>query len=71
MMTKAGGKYAYVLTESDYDLGGFVNADVDHFSIDSIEEAEAIKKKLETYAKSKGDSFTEFLIEQLLKMLFN
>ena len=65
MMTKAGGKYAYVLTESDYDLGGFVDADKDNFSIDSIEEANAIKEKLETYAKSKGDDFTEFLIEKL------
>ena len=65
MMTKAGGKYAYVLTESDYDLGGFVDADKDNFSIDSIEEAKAIKEKLETYAKSKGDDFTEFLIEKL------
>lgn len=64
-MTKAGGKYAYVLTESDYDLGGFVDADEDNFSIDSIEEAKAIKEKLETYAKSKGDDFTEFLIEKL------
>ena len=65
MMTKAGGKYAYVLTESDYDLGGFVDVDEDNFSIDSIEEAKAIKEKLETYAKSKGDDFTEFLIEKL------
>ena len=64
-MTKAGGKYAYVLTESDYDLGGFVDADEDDFSIDTIEEAKAIKEKLETYAKSKGDEFTEFLIELL------
>ena len=64
-MTKAGGKYAYVLTESDYELGGFVDADGDNFSIDSIEEAKAIKEKLETYAKSKGDYFTEFMIEKL------
>ena len=64
-MTKAGGKYAYVLTESDYELGGFVDADGDNFSIDSIEEALAIKEKLEKYAKSKGDYFTEFMIEKL------
>ena len=65
MMTKAGGKYAYVLTRKDYLLGGFVDADVDLFSIDSVREARAIKKKLEAYAKSKGDAFTEFLIEKL------
>lgn len=64
-MAKDGGRYAYVLTESDYDIGGFVDADVDNFSIESIEKAKAIKEKIETYAKSKGDYFTEFLIEKL------
>ena len=59
------GKYSYVLTESDYEQGGFVDIDVDNFSIDTIEEAKAVKEKLETYAKSKGDEFTEFLIEKL------
>ena len=63
-MTKAGGKYAYVLTESDYESGGFVDADGDNFSIDSIEEAKAIREEIETYAKSKGDYFTEFMIEK-------
>ena len=63
-MTTNGDKYRYVLTESDYKLGGFVDADGDNFSIDSIEEAMAIKEKLETYAKSKGDDFTEFMIEK-------
>lgn len=65
-MTKGNGKSAYVLTESDYNLGGFIDINVDDFSIDSIEEAKAIKVKLDTYAKSKGDNFTEFFIETLL-----
>lgn len=65
LMTKTGDKYAYVLTESDYESGGFVGINVDNFSIDSIEEAMAIKKKLETYAKSKGDYFTKFFLWRL------
>ena len=65
MRALAGGEYAYVLTRGDYVLGGFVDADVEHFSIDSIGEAMDIKKKLEAYAKSKGDDFTEFVIEKL------
>lgn len=64
-MTTSGDKYRYVLTESDYELGGFVDADGDNFSIDSIEEAMEIKGKLETYAKSKGDDFTKFFIWRL------
>jgi len=61
-MTTTGDRFVYVLTESDYDLGGFVDINVDDFSIDSIEEAMAIKKKLQTYAKSKGDDFTKFFL---------
>ena len=65
-MTKQGGKYACVLTESDYEAGGFVDADEDNFSIDSIEEAKVIKEKLEAYAKSKNDDFTEFSIVSVI-----
>ena len=64
-MSKAGGKSAYVLTKWDYILGGFVDPIVDYLSIDSIKEAKYIKKRLEAYAKSKGDTFTVFLIEEL------
>ena len=64
-MTKAGGKCAYVLTESDYEQGGFVDIDVDNFSVDSIEEANKIKSDLTSYARNNGDNMTEFIIEEL------
>ena len=64
-MTTNGNKYRYVLTESDYELGGFTEISVMDFVIDSVEEAMEIKGKLETYAKSKGDDFTKFFIWRL------
>lgn len=64
-MTTNGDKFRHVLTESDYDLGGFEDISVMDFVIDSEEEAMEIKGKLETYAKSKGDNFTKFFIWRL------
>ena len=64
-MTTNGDKYRYVLTESDYELGGSTEINVIDFVIDSVEEAMEIKGKLETYAKSKGDDFTKFFIWKL------
>lgn len=65
LMTTNGDKYRYVLTESDYELGGFAEISVMDFVIDSVEEAMEIKGKLVTYAKSKGDDFTKFFIWKL------
>ena len=62
MMATADGKITYVLTESDYDLGGFSEISVMDFVINSVEEAMEIKGRLETYAKSKGDDSTKFFI---------
>ena len=61
-MAKADGKCGYVLTENDYNLGGFSEINVMDFVIDSVEEAMEIKSKLETYAKSKGDDSTKFFL---------
>ena len=57
------GKYSYVLTKSDYEQGGFVDIDVDNFSIDSVDAANKIKSDLTTYARKSGDYTTEFIIE--------
>ena len=59
------GKYSYVLTKSDYEQGGFVDIDVDNFSVDSVDEANEIKSNLTTYARKSGDYTTEFIIEEL------
>ena len=59
------GKYSYVLTESDYEQDGFIDIDVDNFSIDSIDEANKIKSDLTSYARNNGDYNTEFIIEEL------
>ena len=59
------GKYSYVLTESDYEQDGFIDIDVDNFSIDSIDEANKIKSDLTSYARKNGDNTTEFIIEEL------
>jgi len=59
------GKYSYVLTESDYEQDGFIDIDVDNFSVDSIEEANKIKSDLTSYARENGDNTTEFIIEEL------
>ena len=61
------GKYSYVLTESDYEQDGFIDIDVDNFSVDSIEEANKIKSDLTSYARENGDNTTEFIIEELQK----
>ena len=58
------GKYSYVLTESDYEQGGFVDIDVDNFSIDSVDEANKIKSALTSYARKNGDNTTVFIIEE-------
>lgn len=65
LMTTSGDKFRYVLTESDYDIGGFEEISVMDFVIDSVEEAMEIKGNLEEYAKSKGDDFTKFFIWRL------
>ena len=58
-------KYSYVLTVSDYEQDGFIDIDVDNFSIDSIDEANKIKSDLESYVRNNGDYNTEFIIEEL------
>lgn len=65
VMTTSVDKFVYVLTTSDYDLGGFSEINVMDFVIDSEEEAMEIKGNLEEYAKSKGDNFTKFFIWRL------
>ena len=59
------GKYSYVLTQSDYEQDGFIDIDVDNFSIDSIDEANKIKSDLTSYVRKNGDNTTEFIIEEL------
>lgn len=58
------GKYSYVLTGTDYKIGGFVDINVNDFLIDSKNIAIDIKKKLENYAREHGDNTTEFIIEE-------
>ena len=58
------GKYSYVLTESDYALGGFVDIDVNDFAFGSVEEAANIKSDITRYARENGDNTTEFIIEE-------
>ena len=56
---------SYVLTESDYDNNGFVDINVEDFSIDTREAAEQRKQELEEYARANGDNYTTFTIEEI------
>lgn len=57
-------KYSYVVTESDIEMGGFVDANPEDFGFTSEEEAEKTKKELEKYAEEKGYVNMKFYIEK-------
>ena len=59
-----GSKYSYVVTESDIEMGGFVDANPEDFGFTSKEEAEKTKKELENYAEEKGYVNMKFYIEE-------
>ena len=44
----------YVATESDIDMGGFVDADPENFGFQTREEAEKVKDELVDYAYNKA-----------------
>lgn len=54
----------YVATESDIEMGGFVDANPEDFGFASKEEAEETKKELEKYAEEKGYVNMKFYIEE-------
>ena len=59
-----GKKCSYVATESDIEMGGFVDASPEDFGFTSEEEAEKTKKELEKYAEEKGYVNIKFYIEK-------
>lgn len=44
----------YVATESDIDMGGFVDADPENFGFQTREEVEQVKEELVDYAYNKA-----------------
>ena len=54
----------YIKTEDDYDNNGFVDIDVENMSFPTKDLANEHLAKIEKYAKSKGDRYTTFWIEE-------
>lgn len=50
----------YVATESDIDMGGFVDADPENFGFQTHEEAEKVKNELVDYTYNKACQEDEY-----------